>query len=48
MSVKRESSVGARNTGIKRTGGAGEAEEERAGVRSSKRVGSKKRRGKLG
>lgn len=40
--------IGARNTGIKRTGGAREAEEERAGVRSYKRVGSEKRRGKLG
>ena len=36
------------NTGIKRTGGAGEAEEERAGVRSSKRVGREKRRGEIG
>lgn len=40
--------IGERNTGIKRTGGAREAEEEIAGVRSSKRVGSEKRRGKLG
>lgn len=40
--------MGALNTGIKRTGGAREAEEDRVGVRSSKRVGSGKRRGKLG
>jgi len=40
--------IGARNTGIKRTGGEQEAEEERAGIRSSKRVESKKKEGEIG